>query len=67
MIPERLASVNKMQCVACGVCENTCALSAVKVYRGCCAAVDADCCVGCGKCAKLCPTGCIEIKVRAGA
>ncbi len=67
MTPKRLADVVKAQCVACGVCENTCALGAVKVYHGCYAAVDADCCVGCGKCAKLCPTGCIEIKARADA
>lgn len=65
MTPKRLAGVDKARCVACGVCENTCALGAVKVYHGCYAAVDADCCVGCGKCAKLCPSGCIEIKARA--
>ena len=64
---KRLAAVDKVQCVACGVCENTCALGAVKVQYGCYATVDADRCMGCGKCANLCPTGCIEIKARASA
>ena len=53
-----------MRCVACGVCENTCPLGAVKVRRGCYAAVEAERCVGCGKCARLCPVGCIEVKAR---
>ena len=64
---KRLAAVDKAQCVACGVCENACALGAVKVQYGSYAAVNVDCCVGCGKCASLCPTGCIEIKARASA
>ena len=62
---KRLASVDKTQCVACGVCENTCVLGAVKVHYGSYAVVEVNCCVGCGKCANLCPTGCIEIKVRS--
>ena len=64
---KRLVAVDKAQCVACGVCENACALGAVKVRHGSYAAVNVDCCVGCGKCASLCPTGCIEIKARASA
>ena len=64
---KRLAAVDKEQCVACGVCENACALGAIKVQSGCYAAIDANGCVGCGKCASLCPTGCIEIKARASA
>ena len=67
MLLKKLAAVDKTQCVACGVCENTCPLGAVKVSRSCYAAVEAERCVGCGKCAKLCPVGCIEVKVRADA
>lgn len=67
MMSKRLASVDKAQCVACGVCENTCVLGAIKVHYGSYAAVEVNCCVGCGKCAKLCPTGCIEIKARGDA
>lgn len=57
-------SVDKKRCVACGVCENTCPLAAVKVYHGCYAVVEETVCVGCGKCAKSCPAGCIEMKER---
>ena len=48
MPSKKLAAVDKMRCVACGVCENTCPLGAVKVHRGCYAAVEAERCVGCG-------------------
>ncbi len=65
MLSERLAVVDKARCAACGVCENTCPLGAVKVYCGCYAAVQADRCAGCGKCSKMCPAGCIELKARA--
>ena len=67
MLSKKLAAIDKTRCVACGVCENTCPLGAVKVRCGCYAAVEAERCVGCGKCAKLCPVGCIEVKVRADA
>ena len=67
MPSKKLAAVDKMRCVACGVCETACSLGAVKVRCGCYAAVEAERCVGCGKCAKLCPVGCIEVKVRADA
>ena len=67
MLSKRLAAVDTTRCVACGVCEITCPLVAVKVRCGCYAAVEAERCVGCGKCAKLCPVGCIEVKVRADA
>ena len=45
MLSKKLAAVNKTRCVACGVCENTCPLGAVKVRRGCYAAVEAERCV----------------------
>ena len=64
MLSKKLAAVDKTWCVACGVCENTCPIGAVKVRHGCYAAVEAERCVGCGKCARLCPVGCIEVKAR---
>ena len=67
MLSKKLAAVDQTRCVACGVCENTCPLGAVKVRHGCYAAVEVERCVGCGKCAKLGPVGCIEVKVRADA
>ena len=47
MLSKKLAAIDKTRCVACGVCENTCPLGAVKVRRGCYAAVEAERCVGC--------------------
>ena len=64
MLSKKLASIDKTRCVACGVCDNTCTLGAVKVSRGCYAAVEAERCIGCGKCARLCPVGYIEVKAR---
>lgn len=66
MLSKRIAAADTARCVACGVCENVCALGAVRVQRGCWAAVNEAACVGCGRCAKLCPVGCIELKARAG-
>ena len=40
MLSKKLAAIDKTRCVACGVCENTCPLGAVKVRRGCYAAVE---------------------------
>ena len=34
MLSKKLVAVDKTRCVACGVCENTCPLGAVKVRRG---------------------------------
>ena len=42
MLSKKLAAVDKTRCVACGVCENTCPLGAVKVRCGCYAAVEAE-------------------------
>ena len=64
MLSKRLAAVDTTRCVACGGCENTCPVGAVKVRRGYYAAVESERCVGCGKCARLCPVGCIEVKAR---
>ena len=67
MLSKKLAAVDKTRCVACGVCENTCPLGAVKVRCGCYAAVEAERCVGCGKCARLCPVGCIEAAISTAS
>ena len=40
MLSKKLAAIDQMRCVACGVCENTCPLGAGKVRRGCYAAVE---------------------------
>ena len=45
MLSKKQAAIDKTRCVACGVCENTCPLGAVKVRRGCYAAVEAERCV----------------------
>ena len=36
MLSKKLAAVDQTRCVACGVCENTCPLGAVKVSRAWC-------------------------------
>lgn len=64
MLSKNLAYFDQSVCVACGTCVKECPRSAVKVYRGCYAVVDAKCCVGCGKCARVCPAGCIVIEER---
>ena len=46
MLSKKLAAIDKTRCVACGVCENACPIGAVKVRRGCYAAVEAERCVG---------------------
>ena len=64
MLSKRLAAADETRCVACGVCENTCPLGAIRVHRGCFAVVEKERCVGCCKCVKLCPAGCIAVKAR---
>lgn len=64
MLSKRVAVADKKRCVACGVCENTCPLNAIKVHRGCYSVVEEEKCVGCGKCEKFCPAECIEVKAR---
>ncbi len=49
------------ECVACGCCEKSCPLGAIRVHKGLYAVVDERKCVGCGRCEKDCPAGVIEI------
>lgn len=64
MASKRYAAVDKTICVACGACEITCPLGAIKVHKGCFAKVAQDKCVGCRKCEKVCPTNSIKIESR---
>ena len=49
-------------CVACGCCVRVCPLSAIRIWNGITARVDADRCVGCGKCAAECPATIITLE-----
>ncbi len=51
-------------CVACGCCEKSCPLGAIRVHKGLYAVVDERRCVGCGRCEKDCPAGVIGIVSR---
>ena len=53
-------------CVACGCCVRVCPLSAIRIWNGITARVDADRCVGCGKCIKVCPYQAIKETVIRG-
>ena len=61
---KKLAVIDKMICVACGVCMQTCPRDAISIYKGCYAQVEDGNCVGCGLCAKACPAGCITVAER---
>lgn len=47
---------------ACGCCVRVCPLSAIRIWNGITARVDADRCVGCGKCAAECPATIITLE-----
>lgn len=64
---KRFAKIDKVNCVACGVCLNTCKKDAISIYRGCYAVVNEEKCVGCGLCGKACPAGCISVIERGTA
>ena len=49
-------------CVACGCCVRVCPFSAIRIWNGITARVDADRCVGCGKCAAECPATIITLE-----
>ena len=67
MPSKRIVHVDQHRCVACGVCELTCPKQAIKVWRGCYAAVETERCVGCGLCVAACPAGCLVRKERGSA
>ena len=58
----RRAVVEQAACVACGCCVRVCPLSAIRIWNGITARVDADRCVGCGKCAAECPATIITLE-----
>ena len=62
---KKQAVVDKIICVACGVCTKACPKGAISIYRGCHAQVKEAHCVGCSLCAKNCPAGCISIQERS--
>lgn len=49
-------------CVACGNCAKNCPFTAITVFRGLHAKVNAAICKGCGKCKNACPAGVVEYK-----
>ncbi len=57
------AGVNKKSCVACGMCEKTCQVGAVKIsYKKGHSVVNLDRCIGCGVCVSECPTESITLE-----
>ena len=48
----------KVSCIACGMCERTCSVGAIKVTNGI-AIMDYEKCNDCGACAEKCPRKCI--------
>lgn len=64
MASKRYSTVERSNCVACGTCVTVCPKEAIKVIRGCYAAVNSGICIGCNKCGKVCPTGCITLVER---
>jgi NAD-dependent dihydropyrimidine dehydrogenase PreA subunit len=53
------------ECVACGSCEKSCPLGAIRVHKGMYAQVDHRC-AGCGRCEDACPAQVISIEPREG-
>ena len=55
------ASVNKDECVGCGLCVDVCPNSAIKMVDGI-AVVDPDTCIDCEACVTECPNSAISMK-----
>ena len=59
------AKVNAESCVACGICEKSCQVGAVKIsYKKGHSVVNLDRCIGCGVCVSNCPTESITLEKR---
>jgi ferredoxin len=54
------ATVDADNCVGCGACESTCAVSAISLEDGK-AVVDQEACVECGACVSACPVSAISV------
>ena len=52
---KKIAVIDPIVCVACGVCMKSCPRDAISIYRGCYAVVEDEKCVGCGDCMRACP------------
>ncbi|UCD13995.1 MAG: 4Fe-4S binding protein [Thermoplasmatales archaeon] len=50
--------IDKEKCTACGTCEETCPVEAIKVDEK--AKVDEENCIDCGTCVDECPEGAIS-------
>ena len=61
-VPKRLLNmaveIDKEKCTACGTCEETCPVEAIKVDEK--AKVDEENCIDCGTCVDECPEGAIS-------
>ncbi len=55
-----VARVDTTTCIACGLCERTCAFAAIHVQGA--AQVNAAACMGCGACVNLCPAGALQLE-----
>ena len=47
------------ECIACGVCVDTCPADVLSLGDSCAEVTDADACVACGACKDACPAGAI--------
>ena len=63
MKPKKIAVVNQALCAACGVCQDVCPKSAIKIHAGSYAVVD-NTCLGCGLCSRNCPGSFITMEAR---
>jgi ferredoxin len=54
------ATVDADNCVGCGACESTCAVSAISLDDGK-AVVDRETCIECGACVSACPVSAISL------
>ncbi|MBE5753193.1 MAG: 4Fe-4S dicluster domain-containing protein [Clostridiales bacterium] len=55
-----MAHVITNECVACGACESTCPVEAIKLGEEGIYVIDPDTCVDCGACKDGCPVGAIN-------